>query len=214
MRAVGISRGRVDQWLRLEKCPLRNQTGPRPGLTESLQKEVRRLLEQGWRTKTKLFAEIRKLGYRGGYSSLTRVLRGWRDEAATVESIAPASTAPVAADTASAAAVQHHISPQVAAALLSKARPLLSERQGEIVDHLKATCPDFATMRHLALSFRSILCGGKVSSLQRWAEKSSNGGNPGDEAFCGESSRRIGRPRKTPWNKFGATVQPKATSTG
>ena len=26
-------------------------------------------------------------------------------------------------------------------------------------------------MRHLVLSFRSILCGGKVASLRRWAEK-------------------------------------------
>ena len=193
VRAVGIGRGRVDQWLRLEKCPPRNQTGPRPGLTESLQKEVQRLWEQGWRKKTKLFAEIRKLGYRGGYSSLTRCLRGWREEETTVESMASGSTAP--AETASAivsraevalrggregisVAVQRHISPQVAAALLSKERSQLSERQGEIVDYLKGACPGFATMRHLVLSFRSILCGGKVSSLQRWAEKAATAGIP------------------------------------
>lgn len=123
----------------------------------------------GWRKKTKVFAEVRKLGYRGGYSSLTRFLRGWREEETTAESVAPASTA-------TALAVQRHISPQVAAALLSKARSLLSEKQGEIVDHLKVTCPGFATMRHLVLSFRSILCGGKVSSLQRWAEKAATAG--------------------------------------
>src|SRR5262249_14610558 len=37
-------------------------------------------------------------------------------------------------------------------------------------------CPGFATMRHLVLSFRSILCGGKVASLRRWAEKARDTG--------------------------------------
>ena len=63
-----------------------------------------------------------------------------------------------------------HVSPQEAAALLSKPKPMLSERQSKIVEFLKRT-PDFAMMRHLVLSFRSILCGGKVSSMNRWIEE-------------------------------------------
>ena len=60
-----------------------------------------------------------------------------------------------------------HVSPQEAAALLSKPRAMLNERQSKIVEVLKRT-PDFATMRHLVLSFRSILRRGKLSSLKRW----------------------------------------------
>jgi transposase len=63
-----------------------------------------------------------------------------------------------------------HVSPQQAAALLSKPTPMLNERQSKIVEFLKRI-PDFATMRHLVLSFRSILCGGKVSSLKHWIEE-------------------------------------------
>jgi hypothetical protein len=63
-----------------------------------------------------------------------------------------------------------HVSPQEGAALLSKPKPMLNERQNKIVQLLKRI-PDFATMRHLVLSFRSILCGGKVSSLKRWIAK-------------------------------------------
>jgi transposase len=63
-----------------------------------------------------------------------------------------------------------HISPQMAAALLSKPRIQLSARQREILDFLKVQCPNFALLRHLVLSFRSILCRGKVRSLKRWAE--------------------------------------------
>jgi transposase len=60
-----------------------------------------------------------------------------------------------------------HVSPQEAAALLSKAKPMLNQRQRKIVEYLKRT-PDFAAMRRLVLSFRSILCHGKVSSMKRW----------------------------------------------
>jgi hypothetical protein len=55
--------------------------------------------------------------------------------------------------------------------LLSKPKPKLNDKQREMVRIPKRRCPGFATMRHLVLSFRSILCGGKVASLQRWAEK-------------------------------------------
>jgi len=57
--------------------------------------------------------------------------------------------------------VSRHVSPQVAAALLSQPRVLLTDRQAEIVDALKHHCPGFATMRRLTLSFRTILRSGK-----------------------------------------------------
>ena len=60
-----------------------------------------------------------------------------------------------------------HASPQEAAPLLSKPKPTVTERQHKIVEFLKRT-PDFATMRHLVLSFRSILSNAKLSSLKRW----------------------------------------------
>ena len=63
-----------------------------------------------------------------------------------------------------------NVSPQEAAAALSKSKAILRERQSKIVDYLKRT-PDFAKMRHLVLSFRSILCKGKVSSMKRWIEE-------------------------------------------
>jgi hypothetical protein len=56
-----------------------------------------------------------------------------------------------------------HISPRAAAALMSKPKPELSGKQSETVQILKRCCPSFAMMRHLVLSFRSILCGGKVA---------------------------------------------------
>jgi hypothetical protein len=53
---------------------------------------------------------------------------------------------------------------------------LTTGKQREMVEILKRRCPGFATMRHLVLSFRGILCGGKASSLKRWAEKAEASG--------------------------------------
>ena len=56
---------------------------------------------------------------------------------------------------------------------------------------LKRRCPGFAMMRHLVLSFRSILCGGKVASMQRWAEEA--------EAAGIEAMSRFVRTLKRDW---------------
>lgn len=69
-----------------------------------------------------------------------------------------------------------HVSPQVAVALLSKPKPQLSTRQSEIIEFLKHNCPGFDAMRHLVLSFRSILCRGKAASLKRWLEQAEAAG--------------------------------------
>ena len=63
------------------------------------------------------------------------------------------------------------LSPQVAAALLSKVRAELTSQQAQIVDTLKRQCPGFAVMRKLVFSFRAILRGGKVATLHRWMEE-------------------------------------------
>jgi hypothetical protein len=60
-----------------------------------------------------------------------------------------------------------HMSPQIAAALLSQPRALLSERQAPTVDVLKQQCPGFTQMRRLVFSFRTILRMGKVATLRR-----------------------------------------------
>src|SRR5450755_4813092 len=98
-----------------------------------------------------------------------KFLAPWREAQGAVEK---AEATPLqSAETNAAVLAMRHISPQEGAALLSKPKPMLSERQSKIVEFLKRT-PDFATMRHLVLSFRSILCGGKVSSMKRWSVSS------------------------------------------
>ncbi|MGA3093462.1 MAG: ISL3 family transposase [Terriglobales bacterium] len=175
VKASSISRGRVDKWLRLADCPPQNRMAPRPGMAESFREELRRLWERGCQNGRDLLVEIRKLGYIGSYSGLTRLLSEWREEKRAAQRKAVVSAWQGTEQTRSALSAMRHVSPQEAAALLSKPKPTLSERQSKIVEFLKRI-PDFATMRHLVLSFRSILCGGKVSSLKRWIKKAQAAG--------------------------------------
>ena len=169
VKATEISRGRVDKWLRLKECPPQNKMAPRPGMAEYFREELRRLWERGCQNGKKLLVEIRKLGYIGSYSGLTTLLSPWREEKRAAERADVAASQP-AEQNRPAVSAMRNVSPQEAASLLSKPKPMLSERQSKIVQFLKRT-PDFAMMRHLVLSFRSILCGGKVSSMNRWIEE-------------------------------------------
>ena len=169
MRQAGISRGLANQWLGLEECPPRAKRTSRPGMAEDFREELWRRWEQGQQEGKQLFAEIRPLGYIGSYASLMRLLAPWR------EAQEAGGKAPQQREANHPGAVRH-VSPRVAVALLSKPKPQLNGKQSEIVEILKLRCPGFATLRHLVLSFRGILCNGKVSSLQTWMKKAEEAG--------------------------------------
>jgi hypothetical protein len=76
------------------------------------------------------------------------------------------------------------LSPQLAAALLSKVRTELTNHQAQIVDTLKQQCPGFAVMRKLVFGFRTILRGGKLAALHRWMERARKTGIHFAGAFC------------------------------
>jgi len=161
VKATGISRGRVDKWLRLSECPPQGKMAPRPGMAESFREELRKRWDQGCQNGRQLFEEMQQRGYIGSYDGILRLLAEWRTEKMDlVQPAAPMPKVPALRD----------VSPQEAAALLSKPKAMLNERQSKIVEVLKRT-PDFAAMRHLVLSFRSILRHGKLSSLERWARR-------------------------------------------
>jgi len=172
MRQAGISRELADKWLRLEECPPRAKRTSRPGMAEDFREELWRRWEQGQQEGKQLFAEIRQQGYGGSYASLMRFLAPWRAAQQTTRQLGqtPRPVKPV-----HPGAVRH-ISTRAAVVLLSKPKPQLNDKQKEMVTILKRRCPGFGTMRHLVLSFRSILCRGKVPSLRRWATKAEASG--------------------------------------
>jgi hypothetical protein len=94
----------------------------------------------GCRHGRTLLAEIRKLGYVGCYSGLAKLLSPWRQPKA--ETRMPNSAFPDASQLeATTSTGSRQLSPQVAAALLSKVRAELTSQQAQIVDTLKRQCP-------------------------------------------------------------------------
>ena len=169
-RQLGLCRSRIDKWIRFDELPERSRMQPRPGMPESFRDYLRQRWEAGCRHGRTLFAEIRKLGYVGCYSGLAKLLSPWRqpkpETERAISALPEAMQLEVTTPTGS-----RQLSPQVAAALLSKVRAELTNHQAQIVDTLKQQCPGFAEMRKLVLGFRTILRGGKLAALHRWMEQ-------------------------------------------
>jgi len=83
-------------------------------------------------------------GYLGCYAGLAKLLAPWRGPAPTPGDT-PLDQTPIPSEAPIAHVPVRHVSPQIAAALLSQPRPLLSDRQAETVDALKEQCPGFTT---------------------------------------------------------------------
>ena len=124
----------------LDELPERSRMQPRPGMPESFRDYLHQRWEAGCRHGRTLFAEIRKLGYIGCYSGLAKFVSPWRE--VNAENRRPIPAFPAASQLESATWTgSRQLSPQVAAALLSKARDELTSQQAQIVDTLKAAMP-------------------------------------------------------------------------
>src|SRR5262249_46201373 len=115
--------------------------------------------------------------YIGSYSGLVSLVSEWREERRGAEKAAVPAASPSTEQTRQAVTPMRHVSPQKAAALLSKPKPMLNERQRKIVGVLKRT-RDLVKMRHLLLSFRTILRRSTVGTLKRWIKEAEKAGSP------------------------------------
>jgi hypothetical protein len=111
--------GGAYKWIWLDELPERNRMQSRLGMAESFRDYLRQRWEAGCRHGRTLFTEIRKLGYVGCYSGLAKLLSPWRQPKAeagkAIFALSDATQLEVTTPTGS-----RQLSPQVAAALLSK----------------------------------------------------------------------------------------------
>jgi transposase len=77
-KRLGINRRRIDKWHRLDTLPERNRMQPLPGMAESFCEYLHQRGEAGCRHGRTLLAEIRELGYVGGFTALAKLLSPWR----------------------------------------------------------------------------------------------------------------------------------------
>ena len=184
---LGLNRRRFDKWAKQSQLPERNKMQPSPGSAETFREYLRQRWDAGYRNGKMLLDELQAMGYVGTYKSVGKVLAPWRCgnvafESAANEREADLTILPSPPHNLTDPA-QRQISPQIAAALLTKPRPELTASQAEIVDALKAGCPGYAAMRKLMMSFRAILKQPKlkpskkkrtprtVTALHRWMDR-------------------------------------------
>ena len=171
---LGLSRSRVDRWIRLEALPQRNAMAPTPTSPAHFRDYLTGRWQEGCTLATRLFTEIKRLGYTGCYTHLARFLAPWRKQrsAGDGEAMRPITAAQLPRDPTTG----HQISPLTAATLCIKPRPLLSSRQAAIVDALKASSPEFTLMRQLAMRFRGVLHGRNIEALGNWLKDAHDSG--------------------------------------
>ncbi len=170
VRQIGISRKRVDKWLRFAELPARNKMAPKPDSPAFFGDYLAKRWSNGIQHVRTLLAELRHLGYTGCFSGLARFLSRWREKQSPVNKFAALD------DKVPKDLTGRHISPLVAAALLVKPRPLLTAEQRHKVDCLKSTCPGFTLMRGLVAEFRGILRCGKPDTLDARIPKAKDSG--------------------------------------
>jgi transposase len=172
---------------------------PKPTSPRFFAAHLQRRWAEGCHQGPRLLTEIRALGYRGCYSSVAKFLARWPDHEPELQ---PKSRPPASVGLRQQAGphptVSGQISPLVAAALLSKPRPLLTAWQSAKVDALKKACPDFARMRSLVMSFHGILQAGKVRTLARWMKKANGSGIYGMKRFVRKLNHDLTAVKRAP----------------
>ena len=188
VRELGLSRKRVDKWIRLQTLPARNPMAPKPCSPAFYKSYLVSRWTEGYQSGRGLFEKIKRLGYNGSFSYLARFLSPWRD--AKNSSIGTV-VSPNEVTTPAIFTSGQTTSQLVAAALCIKPRPLLTARQAEEVEALKPDSPDFAAMRSLAMKFRGILRGSSIEKLDRWTDSVKQSGIYSMKRFAKQICRDI-----------------------
>jgi Transposase len=165
---LGLSRKRVDRWIRLEALPPRNVMATSTCSSGHFLEHLTLRWQEGCTMATRLFTEIKRLGYTGCYTHLARFVAAWRPRNASDKGGEMRQRATPITPLPRDPTTGRPLSPLTAAALCIKPRPLLTQRQATTVDALKEASSEFAVMRRLAMRFRGILRGQSTTALGLW----------------------------------------------
>jgi transposase len=153
-RAVRLERKTVRRWIRAGQFPEHKQPHrPRPKV-HAFADHLQRRWSEGCRNATRLFQEIRDLGYRGGRSMVAQFVCGWRKSGKPVKP-----------------RVAQRIAPKHAAILATSAPDQLSSSQQLLIERLAVECPDSNRIRRMSLDFREVLNSGDSLRLRHWIER-------------------------------------------
>ncbi len=165
VRQTGLSRRRVDKWVRLETLPERNrmQLGPcSPGF-------YYQHLSQRWAENVtgirQLLSEIQSLGFTGSRSQLADYLSAWRSGKGNA---CPKTVTVMSEMLPTDPVTGRRISSLTASALCMKPSATLNTHQAQVMHILKQKVYGFAEAHHLVLGFQTMLKYGHLHHLSQW----------------------------------------------
>ena len=183
---TGLGWRTVAKWVTLDILPERRLMDPRPSNPASFQDFLARLWDAGCTNGRELLIEVQKKGYTGSFSHLERLLRKWRCTGAAAAPLQEPDTVELPAVTAIPS-----VPPIAASILCMKPRGQLTQQEAERVDRLKASLPNFAVMRRLAMRFRGILRSHDPTKLDGWLKNARETGLYGIKRFASILQRDI-----------------------
>ena len=183
---TGLGWRTVAKWVTLDILPERRLMDPRPSNPASFQDFLARLWDAGCTNGRKLLIEVQKQGYTGSFSHLERLLRKWRCTGAAAAPVQEPDIVELPAVTAIPS-----VPPIAASILCMKPRGQLTQQEAERVDRLKASLPNFAVMRRLAMRFRGILRSHDPTKLDGWLKNARETGLYGIKRFASILQRDI-----------------------
>ena len=170
---LGLSRKRVDKWIRLQTLPERNARAPTPRSPAYYEGYLSRRWAEGCTVVRRLLIEIKRLGFTGCYTHLARFVASWRRELDGTEG---KTTSTPFCLLARDPVTGRQISPQIAAMICIKPRKQLTPRQAAAVDALKSSSTEFAAMRGFAMRLRGILRSRDGGKLDAWLDEAYHSG--------------------------------------
>jgi transposase len=200
VRELGLSRKRVDRWIKLETLPPRNAIAPSAASPSLYVDHLTRRWKEGCTMATQLLVELKELGYTRSYVHLARFIASWRRK---IEIGETEKRDPVTEQLPRDPATGRPLSPLTAGALCIKPRTQLTQRQAAIVDTLKKASSEFATMRRLAMRFRGILRSGDTGNLDQWWDDAHQSGIYAMQRFAKSLARDLDAVRNAitqPWS--------------
>jgi transposase len=150
---LGIGRKTIRRWLRRGQFPERKPPHRKPPKVNHFADYLQQRWNEGCHNASRLYHEIQQQGYGGKRSMVARFVAGWRPTGRAASPKAP-----------------ERIAPKHAAILVTRAAEKMTDEQRQLLDRIKAQCPDVIALRQLALGFRSALTSGESIEMRRWIE--------------------------------------------
>lgn len=151
-RELNIERKTVRRWLRSDQFPERKPPSGRRQQVATHGDYLQQRWKEGCHNATRLFQEIRELGYQGSRQMVSSFVSPWRK-----------TSRPSAKTT-----TPERVAPKQAAILVTRAPDKMTAEQQALFDRLVIQCPDLMRLRSLALDFREALGGHDGKALLRW----------------------------------------------